>query len=155
MKGIVKIFSENPEQTFELICQPGDYFGEAALLNSTLNKRTATVMAETDLALLVVEKHDFWFVFGNGEPEGGSHIIQKLLNLSSSRKSNPFQAISKNSVLNQLSNSQKTHLEIILREKKFRRNQILWKAGGQAMEAIIIRKGEVSLGIQRQKEVKK
>ena len=48
----------------------------------------------TDLDLLVMERHDFWFVFGDGKG-GGGPIISKLLNLLQARKTNALSAITK------------------------------------------------------------
>lgn len=54
----------------------------------------ANVEAISDLDLLVIEKHDFWFVFGDGKG-GGGPIFHKLLNLLQARKSKALNAIQK------------------------------------------------------------
>ena len=53
-----------------------------------------SVEAITDLHLLVIEKHDFWFVFGDGKG-GGGPIFHKLLNLLQARKSKALNTIQK------------------------------------------------------------
>ena len=50
--------------------------------------------AITELSLLVIEKHDFWFVFGDGKG-GGGPIFHKLLNLLQARKSKALNTIQK------------------------------------------------------------
>ena len=54
----------------------------------------ASVQAVTDLHLLAIERHDFWFAFGDGKG-GGGLIINKLLNLFQARKSKALSVIIK------------------------------------------------------------
>lgn len=56
--------------------------------------KSKSVEAITDLHLLVIEKHDFWFVFGDGKG-GGGPIFHKLLNLLQARKSKALNTIQK------------------------------------------------------------
>ena len=52
------------------------------------------VEAVTDVTLFVIEKHDFWFVFG--ENQGAeAPVMKRLLNLSNSRKSKAIQTLTK------------------------------------------------------------
>ena len=53
MKGLLKIFTE--DKAFSRIFSVGDYFGETALIDS-VNRRSATVVAETDVELLSISK---------------------------------------------------------------------------------------------------
>ena len=63
---------------FERYCSIGDYFGESALKSDNFGARfrQADVEAATDITLLSIKKHDFWFVYGDN-----SEIICKMLNL--------------------------------------------------------------------------
>ena len=51
-------------------------------------------MAITDLKVLVIEAHDFWFIFG-GDSIESNEIISKLLHLTDIRKSTAYKAIQK------------------------------------------------------------
>lgn len=53
--------------------QVGDYFGESALIQT--GRRKASVTAVTDLRVLSLDKHDFWFIFGDGF-EGEGPVIE-------------------------------------------------------------------------------
>lgn len=71
--GLAKVFSQSKDNQFERYLQVGDYFGESALIME--GKRKASVVAVTDIRLLSLEKHDFWFIFGDGF-EGSGPVIQ-------------------------------------------------------------------------------
>lgn len=65
LNGIAKIYSLNEGSEFERYNYIGDYFGESALIQEN-GIRYANVSAVTDLHLLSLERHDFWFIFGDG-----------------------------------------------------------------------------------------
>jgi hypothetical protein len=73
------------------------------------------VMAVTQMRVLTLEKHDFWFIFGDGYG-GQGPIIEKMKQLTEARKSKAIHVLFKNSVLSELTPSQKTQLEMILHE---------------------------------------
>lgn len=95
LKGVARIYSEKPDNQFERLYTAGEYFGESSLNYANKNsRRMASVQAVTDLHLLAIERHDFWFAFGDGKG-GGGPIINKLLNLFQARKSKALTVIIK------------------------------------------------------------
>ena len=95
LKGVARIYSDRPDNRFERLYNPGEYFGESSLNYANKNnRRMASVQAVTDLHLLAIERHDFWFAFGDGKG-GGGPIINKLLNLFQARKSKALSVIIK------------------------------------------------------------
>ena len=95
LKGVARIYSEKIDNRFERLYYPGEYFGESSLNYANKNnRRMASVQAVTDLHLLAIERHDFWFAFGDGKG-GGGPIINKLLNLLQARKSKALSVIIK------------------------------------------------------------
>ena len=75
--------------------------------------------AATDLTLLVIDKPDFLFVFGE-DGYGEGELFKKLMNLAEVRISKAYAVIFKNTILSDLSSSQMIHLEMLLREKHVR-----------------------------------
>lgn len=122
--GIARIFSDNAQNKFERFIQSGDYFGESALV-SNQGIRMATVQAITDIVVLSLEKQNFWFIFGDGQG-GPGPVIRKFLKLSNARKNQAISILQKNLVLMELSPSQKTQLEMILKEKQVEKNTLMW-----------------------------
>jgi len=53
--------------------------------------------------------------------------------------------ISRNSILKELEQSQKTQLEMIMKEASFEEQTIIWKQGENPQYALIIKEGEVVL----------
>eukprot|EP01016_Furgasonia_blochmanni_P029003 TRINITY_DN3056_c0_g1_i7.p1 TRINITY_DN3056_c0_g1~~TRINITY_DN3056_c0_g1_i7.p1 ORF type:complete len:585 (+),score=192.26 TRINITY_DN3056_c0_g1_i7:769-2523(+) len=137
--GVAKIFSDTPGQEFKKFFLVGDYFGETALLTGE-SLRRASVVAITDLSLLVIQKSDFFYVFGD-ESSGGAAFIKRLLNLAETRKSKASAIIAQNKILTGLSSSQKIHLEMILKETPVKTGEYLWKKGDKPTRAFLISKG--------------
>eukprot|EP01016_Furgasonia_blochmanni_P012941 TRINITY_DN1650_c0_g1_i5.p1 TRINITY_DN1650_c0_g1~~TRINITY_DN1650_c0_g1_i5.p1 ORF type:complete len:188 (+),score=48.95 TRINITY_DN1650_c0_g1_i5:65-628(+) len=138
-RGIALVYSDTPGKEFQNFYQFGDYFGETAILTSE-KLRKASVKALTDLTLLVVEKHDFLFVFG--DKVGAGSLFQKLLNLANVRKSRAYEVIGKNLLFStRLFSSQKIHLEMLLRERKFSKGEFVWTKGVNTEFCFVIDKG--------------
>lgn len=72
----------------------GDYFGEAALIESeTQIRRRASVQAVTEVIVMTLQKHDFWCTFGKDQESVGTKILQKMMQLYASRKTQGFEAL--------------------------------------------------------------
>ncbi|CAD8147244.1 unnamed protein product [Paramecium pentaurelia] len=137
--GLARVYSKQKGQEFERYYQVGDYFGESAVLSSE-GKRGASVEAVTNLKVLILEKHDFWFIFGDGLG-GQGPIIQKMKQLTAARRSKAVHCLFKNSILSELTPSQKTQLEMIMREHEIEKGTVLWKVGEKPEFAFIIKRG--------------
>ena len=75
--------------SFERYCSIGDYFGESALKSSQVF-RIANVEAVTDVKVLSIKRHEFWFVFGDNDD-----VIDRMLNLITAPRSKALNALSK------------------------------------------------------------
>jgi len=75
--GRVRISSSGPggKEVFLNIMEPGDAFGEIALLDGSPRTATATAMARTELMLI---PRDAFFVLLATQPQLASHLIQLL-----------------------------------------------------------------------------
>jgi hypothetical protein len=61
--------------------------------------------------------------------------------LTEARKSKAIHTLFKNSVLSELTPSQKTQLEMILVECEIEKGSVLWKVGEEAAFAILVKRG--------------
>ncbi|KRX00899.1 Cyclic nucleotide-binding protein [Pseudocohnilembus persalinus] len=138
--GVARIFSNKKENQFERYFSVGDYFGESSLLQNQLLKRQASVQAVTDMVLLTLKRNDFWFVFGDGM-DGPGKIIMKFYNLSNSRQFKVNKTLQKNSILSELSPSQKVQLEMSFQVKQAKKGDIVWQKGTKVVFGILIKKG--------------
>ncbi|EGR27820.1 hypothetical protein IMG5_188460 [Ichthyophthirius multifiliis] len=137
--GVARVYSNNKNNQFERFYQTGEYFGETALICDG-GKRIANVQAVTQLTLLTLEKHDFKFIFGDCRG-GDGPVIKKFMNLTHARQSNALYTMYRNSVFNEMAQSQKTQLEMIMNEENVKKGQIMWKVGEQANFAFVIKEG--------------
>ncbi|CAD8146794.1 unnamed protein product [Paramecium pentaurelia] len=136
--GLAKVFSDQKQNKFQRYLQTGDYFGESALIQT--GRRKASVLAVTDLRVLSLDKHDFWFIFGDGF-EGQGPVIEQMMQLMEARKQQAIQILFKNSHFSQLTPTQKTQLEMIMQQQDISKGQILWKKDDEATFVFFIRKG--------------
>ncbi|EGR34400.1 hypothetical protein IMG5_013180 [Ichthyophthirius multifiliis] len=114
----------------------GDYFGEISVLDSN-SKRIANAQSVNESTLLILEKHDFNFIFGTEN----NVVLKKLKQLSKVRKSQAIEIIDKNSILEKLEQFQKTELEMIMKEKKYQKGDIIWNFDQEIQISILLKKG--------------
>ncbi len=86
MRGRVRVEKKTPADdrytvTF-LSHERGDFFGELGLLDS--DRRSATVTAETDCELIVIER-DRFLQFGDGNPAAGLSVTRRIASNLASR----------------------------------------------------------------------
>lgn len=146
-RGRLKIFSESETNPFEKIISAGDYFGESAIFGDGF--RLAHVQAETDVTLLELEKFDFMWVFSNNSMvasdrsnEGLAPEIQLIKNLSDLRKAKLAEFINENSFVRSLNENQKCRINMLIREKKTRTGEVLWKKNNKCEFCFFIRAGK-------------
>ncbi len=77
MTGRVRISASRPggKEVFLNIMEPGDAFGEIALLDGSPRTATATTMARSEL--MIIRREDF-FALLRAEPQLAAHLIQLL-----------------------------------------------------------------------------
>jgi CRP/FNR family cyclic AMP-dependent transcriptional regulator len=75
--GRVRISASGPggKEVFLNIMEPGDAFGEIALLDGSPRTATATAMARTELVII---QRDAFFALLQSQPQLASHLIQLL-----------------------------------------------------------------------------
>lgn len=153
-RGRLKIFVDNETNSFEKIISAGDYFGESAIFGDGF--RLANVRAETDTTLLELEKFDFLWVFSNNSMvasdrsnEGLAPEIQLIKNLSELRKAKLAEFINENSFVNSLNENQKCRINMLIREKKTRTGEILWKKNDKCGFCFFVREGKYQVKLTR------
>jgi signal-transduction protein with cAMP-binding, CBS, and nucleotidyltransferase domain len=146
-RGKLKIYSNNKSNSFEKIISAGDYFGESAIFGD--GSRLANVQAETEVTLLELEKFDFMWVFSNNSMvasdrsnEGLAPEIQLIKNLSDLRKAKLAEFINENCFVRSLNENQKCRINMLIREKKTRSGEVLWKKNDKCQFCFFIREGK-------------
>jgi len=114
----------------------GDHFGEMSILMG--GQRTATIMAATPMVEVInFTKHDFLHIVRR------SDAMNRLKELAiAHRTGRSWQCLEKNSLLKDLSTSQKTYLQSILKKKIIAKGQMLWTVGEEAKGAVLIDQGK-------------
>ncbi len=79
MSGAVRVEKRTPADDLYTVTflshEKGDFFGELGLLDS--DRRSATVMAESDCEVIVIER-DRFLHFGNSNPAAGLSITRRI-----------------------------------------------------------------------------
>jgi CRP-like cAMP-binding protein/phosphoribosyl 1,2-cyclic phosphodiesterase len=132
--GMVAIVQNDREvETY----QAGDYFGETA---SILDQpRSADVIAKTDVDLIVIEGREFLSVLR------GTSIPRRLARLARMRAEGTWALMGDNSVLSQMTASQKNQLQAILEPCRVADGEILWSRDAPARRAFLIEDARVVL----------
>eukprot|EP00808_Paulinella_micropora_P015650 g36229.t1 len=113
----------------------GDHFGEMSLVMGGV--RTADIIADTELELLVFQKHDITHIVR------GTDALDKLRALSiKNRTGLAYQTLECNSALSQLTSSQKQALQLMMVRRFVKEGETIWNAGEPACEAVLVENGE-------------
>eukprot|EP00456_Euglypha_rotunda_P087649 TRINITY_DN8935_c0_g1_i4.p1 TRINITY_DN8935_c0_g1~~TRINITY_DN8935_c0_g1_i4.p1 ORF type:complete len:299 (-),score=28.61 TRINITY_DN8935_c0_g1_i4:27-923(-) len=124
----------------------GDHFGEMSLI--TGEARTASVCAESEIEVLTISKADFMHIVR------WTDAVERLKQLGAMQKSKSWQCMMKNTLLSELTSSQKTYLQSILRTRTTRKGEEVWVADSPATEAVLIEEGEyVFAGASETKQI--
>ncbi len=114
-----------------------EYFGEASLVLD--QPRSASVIAETDVTALTIEKNRFLNFIK------GSDLSQKLTRLHDVRRTGTWDVFSISRFLQGVTSAQKTYLELIMRPAQFPENHVLIEQGKVFDSAYIIKSGAVNV----------
>ena len=106
------------------------------LLHLVKGKRAANVVAYTNLKAVVLQNHDFNWVFGisvieDSEPCDVKSVVGKLQNLSNLRLMKRAEFINLNKNISTITELQKNTLNMLLSEKKYKAGDYLWRAGSK------------------------
>lgn len=110
------------------VLRAGDCFGELALRNS--KPRTFSVLAREDTHVLSLERQDYHQAFGLSQENSLEEKIAFLMK-------NPIFALWTQSAVRRLS--------YFFREKQYLRKQVVFKAGSEVTEVLLVKSGEVKL----------
>ncbi len=114
-----------------------DYFGEVGILMST--RRTADVVACTEMEVLSVAKHDFLrFIFG-------TEIERSLKLVAESRLHEGWPLMNENALLARLSVKQKTQLIPFMRRRDIPQGKLLFRSGDRIRCLYLIKDGLVTI----------
>lgn len=116
---------------------PGDIFGEKCLI-SDYGVCTESIVALTKVTLLRCEKKSFLSILQH------TNVLTQLRHLERMRERGTLDVIESNSMLRLFSHNQKTQLETCFYRKKFKRGEVVWRAGEACEFAILISSGHMS-----------
>jgi len=113
----------------------GDHFGEMSIIMG--GQRSATITATTPVEVITFTKHDFLHIVRRTD------AIERLRQLAIKHKTGrSWQCIEKNTVLSELSTSQKTYLQSLLKKRIVTKGQVLWSVGDESKGAVLVDQGK-------------
>jgi len=138
IEGLVSVWldKENDKAPIKY-CTTGEYFGETALLRNALT--SATLIAETNVRCVVFNHYDFLYLIR------GTNIAHNMLHLAQIREHDSWECMKENSILLDLSGSQKTSLQILMHRKELKKGEYIWISDSDSESAILVEKGSVEL----------
>lgn len=149
--GIVRIFSDKPENRFSKLCYRGDYFGESCIMSD--GHRLANVQAVTDTELLSISASDFkWiFTFQNRGTSANLAPMDLIKNLSDMRRAKEAEFINLNQNISRLAETQKCLINMYIKEFFVPKGTTLWKRGDRPSYCFFIKSGKFRVKIPYQK----
>lgn len=144
--GVIKIYSDQKDNTFSKKLYRGDYFGESAIIGNGL--RLANVLSLTDSVLLEIDKNDFNWIFDYKHKEDSKSRLtplQMIKNLSEIRKAKEAEFINNNRVVKRMTENQKCLINMFIKECKVKKNEILWIKGKDTDFCFFIKTGKFEM----------
>ncbi len=114
-----------------------EYFGEASLILD--QPRSADVIAETDLEVLVIPKEKFLSFIRE------SDLFEKFKKLNEIRKTGTWDILSTSRIFRSLTSAQKTGLELIMELRRSSKGTYLIRKNKPFEEVYIIKKGKIDV----------
>ena len=152
--GVVRIYSDKPENKFTKLCYRGDYFGESCIMTDGF--RLANVSAITDVELLVISDSDFKWIFAY-QNKGSTHQlgpIELIKNLSDMRQAKEAEFINMNLTISKLTETQKCLINMYIKEFFVSTGTVIWKRGDKPTFCFFIKSGKFRVRIPYQKSEK-
>lgn len=152
--GIVRIFSDKPENKFSKLCYRGDYFGESCIMGNGF--RLANVEAMTDVELLSISAADFKWIFAFQSRAQNSQLspMDLIKNLSDLRRAKEAEFINMNQTISRLAETQKCLINMYIKEFFVPKGTVLWKRGDRPTYCFFIKSGKFRVKIPYQKNEK-
>ncbi len=116
---------------------PYEYFGEAALI--TGEKRSASVIAQTDVTALTIEKNLFLNFIKS------SNLEKKFALLTQIRTTGTWEVLSNSRFFQGMTSAQKTQLELIMNLQEYPAEHTFIEEGKAFQNAYIIKQGSVNV----------
>ena len=146
-KGLCRVYSESTTDfgSFSKRYFPGDYFGEAAIIGNGL--RLANVSAVTDVTLLEINKYDFKWIFSYQPDSAVARLgpLELIKNLSEIRKAKLAEFINENKTIARMTESQKSFLNMYIKEKQVKSKDVLWRVGEIPQFCFLIKSGKYQM----------
>lgn len=148
--GIVRIFSDKPENKFSKLCYRADYFGESCIMDDGF--RLANVEALTEVELLAISASDFKWIFsyqqnGYNQKVGPMDLIK---NLSDLRRAKEAEFINLNHTVSKMTETQKGLINMFLKEFFVVKGTVMWKKGEKPDFCFFIKSGKFRVKIPYQ-----
>jgi len=112
----------------------GDHFGEMSIISKC--QRTASITAHTRVECITFHSEDFFYIFR------GTDALERLGQLGVMQRTASWQCMMQNSVLKELTSSQKTYLQSLLRRREVKQGEEIWTNGDGNRIGILIEEGE-------------
>lgn len=141
-KGSVRVFSEDKDNAFVKIYIRGDYFGESALTDQP--ERKATIIANTEVDLVSINKYDFEWVFKYQiyEKQLTMNPLDMIQNLAGMRRTKTAEFINENRSIARMNENQKSIINMYIETVEVKPQQVLWSFESQPDACYIIKTGK-------------
>ena len=99
--------------------------------------RTVDIVAVSDVRTLTIPREAFhWLI-------QGTDVLERMRHLSEMRRNEAWGVINSNSVLRQLTSSQKTQLEEYVHRRVYLEGEYIWRAHEPTLAAVLVDDGSV------------
>jgi CRP-like cAMP-binding protein/phosphoribosyl 1,2-cyclic phosphodiesterase len=143
--GIIRIYSDDSQNSFTKFCYQGDYFGESAIIGDGF--RLANVEALTDAKLLVINKYDFKWIFTYQSRNNSDRLgpLDLIKNLSDMRKAKEAEFINMNSVISKMTENQKCLINMLIKEIAVPKDHCFWKRQASPSFCFLLKSGKIQV----------
>ena len=143
-QGTVHIYSEDKDNHFSKLYLRGDFFGESALLSE--GARLASIVAVTDVELLVISKFDFLWIFNfQLHRAHKQNPVDMLGNLAEMRRAKAAEFINMNPVIERMTENQKCVLNMYIEEVEAQAKTALWNIDSKPEFCYFIKSGKFQM----------
>ena len=144
--GVLQIYLDNPDNSFNKLIYRGDYFGESAIIGD--GSRLANVRALTNVQLLEIKNYDFKWIFDYQSQKDTKYRLSPLeliKNLSDMRKAKTAEFINCNKTINKMTENQKCLINMFIKEATVEKDEFLWKKSENPDFCFLVKNGKYQM----------